>query len=53
LGDNKFAVHSRSSGDIYDLRGHATQLTTGALLETIAIAATASGARAEVVRATQ
>jgi molybdopterin/thiamine biosynthesis adenylyltransferase/nitroreductase len=50
LGDNSFVVHSRPAGDIYDLQGHATQLATGALLETIAVAATASGARAEVSR---
>jgi molybdopterin/thiamine biosynthesis adenylyltransferase/nitroreductase len=50
LGDNSFAVHCAPAGDIYDLRGHATQLATGALLETIAVAATASGARAEVSR---
>ena len=50
LGDDKFAVHTRAAGDIYDLRGHATQLAMGTLLETIAIAATASGARAEARR---
>jgi sulfur-carrier protein adenylyltransferase/sulfurtransferase len=50
LGDDRFAVHTRPAGDIYDLQGHATQLAMGALLETISIAATASGARAEVRR---
>ena len=50
LGDKAFAVHGRPAGDIYDLQGHATQLALGALLETIDIAATASGKRAEVSR---
>lgn len=50
FGDDSFAVHTRPAGDIYDLQGHATQLAMGALLETITIAATASGARAEVRR---
>lgn len=48
LGDRAFAVHGQPGGDIYDLQGHATQLALGALLETITIAATASGARAEI-----
>ena len=51
LGEHSFAVHGgRGGDDIYDLQGHATQLALGALLETIAIAATASGKRADVSR---
>jgi molybdopterin/thiamine biosynthesis adenylyltransferase/nitroreductase len=50
VDDNTFAVHTRPAGDIYDLQGHATQLAMGALVETISIAATASGVRAEVRR---
>jgi len=50
LGDNDFVVHSRPAGDIYDLQGHASHLAMGTLLETITIAATATGARAEVRR---
>lgn len=50
LGDDAFAVHTRPAGDIYDLQGHATDLAMGALLETITVAATASGVRAEVRR---
>lgn len=50
LSDRAFAVHAQPGGDIYDLQGHATQLALGALLETITIAATASGTHAEIQR---
>jgi sulfur-carrier protein adenylyltransferase/sulfurtransferase len=49
LDDRRFVVHPRPAGDIYDLQGHATQVAVGALLETISIAATASGLRADIV----
>ncbi|HEY7199872.1 MAG TPA: ThiF family adenylyltransferase [Candidatus Dormibacteraeota bacterium] len=50
LGDRSFAVHARPGDDIYDLQGHASQLALGALLETIAIAATTRGLLARVRR---
>ena len=46
----KLAVATGKSLKSYDLQGHATQLALGALLETVSIAATGWGMRAEVTR---
>jgi len=47
-----FVVHGFDTRDdcVYDLDGHPSQISLGALLETIAIAASAHGVRTEVVR---
>ncbi|WP_432377758.1 molybdopterin biosynthesis protein MoeY [Duganella sp. P38] len=47
------AIHCRDTRDhvVYDLRGHASQVSYGALLETMAIAATAHQLRPQVTRA--
>jgi hypothetical protein len=52
LGDEHILVHGFDTRDhvVYDLDGHASQLALGALLETIAVAATAQGRRSEIVR---
>jgi hypothetical protein len=52
LGDEHILVHGFDTRDhvVYDLDGHASQLAVGALLETLAIAATTQGRRAEIVR---
>ena len=52
LAEDHIVVHGRDTRDVcvYDLDGHPSQLSLGALLETIAIAATAHGLRTETVR---
>lgn len=47
-----FVVHGFDTREhcVYDLDGHPSQISLGALLETIAISASAHGARAEVTR---
>ena len=51
-GDSDLVVHGFDTRDhcVYDLDGHPSQISIGALLETIAIAATAHGLRTAVVR---
>jgi len=48
VGENCLVVHGRDTRDqcVYDLQGHASQISIGTLLETIAIAATGHGLRA-------
>ena len=52
LGDEHILVHGFDTRDhvVYDLDGHASQLAIGALLETIAIAATGEGRQARITR---
>lgn len=52
LGDEHVRVHGFDTRDhvVYDLDGRASQLAVGALLETIAIAATGEGRRAHISR---
>jgi hypothetical protein len=52
LGDEHILVHGFDTRDhvVYDRDGHASQLAIGALLETIAIAATTQGRRVEISR---
>ncbi len=52
LGDEHILVHGLDTRDhvVYDLDGHASQLAVGALLETMAIAATTQGRRTEISR---
>lgn len=52
LADDHFIVHAHDTRDwcVYDLDGHASQIAVGALLETIAIAATAEGLEARMSR---
>lgn len=52
LGDAHVLVHGLDTRDhvVYDLDGHASQLAVGALLETLAIAATSEGRRARIRR---
>lgn len=52
--DTHVVIHGRDTRDhcVYDLRGRATQIALGALLETLAIAASAHGLRAEATRRT-
>jgi hypothetical protein len=52
LGDDHVLVHGFDTRDhcVYDLDGHASQLAVGALLETLRIAATVEGLRAQVER---
>jgi nitroreductase len=54
LGPDHVVVHAWDTrGDcVYDLDGHPSQISIGALLETIAIAASAHGMRTEVQRRT-
>jgi hypothetical protein len=49
---HQLQVHGSDTRDhcVYDLDGHSSHLAHGTLLETIAIAATAQGTRAEIVR---
>jgi len=44
-GEHSFVIHAEDTRDwcVYDLDGHASQIAVGALLETIAIAATGEG----------
>ncbi len=52
LGDEQVLVHGFDTRDhvVYDLDGHPSQLAVGALLETLAIAATSTGRIAEIQR---
>lgn len=52
LDDHHLVVHAADTRDhcVYDLDGHPSQIAHGALLETIAIAASAHGLRAEFLR---
>lgn len=52
LGDEHVLVHGFDTRDhvVYDLDGHASQLAVGALLETLAIAATGEGRQARMRR---
>lgn len=52
VGDEHIVVHGFDTRDhvVYDLDGHASQLAIGALLETIAIAASAEGRRVDITR---
>lgn len=54
LGDEHILVHGFDTRDhvVYDLDGHASQLAHGALLETMSIAATLEGRRAQISRRT-
>ncbi len=54
IDDHHVVVHGHDTRDhcVYDLQGHASQISLGALLETIAIAATAHGLRATFRRHT-
>ena len=49
LGDDHIAIHGHDTRDwcVYDFRGHASHIAHGALLETLRIAATGFGCRAE------
>ncbi len=49
LDDQRFNIHAHDTRDwcVYDLQGRASQLAVGALLETIAVAASAEGLNAE------
>lgn len=52
LGEEHLLVHGYDTREhcVYDLDGHASQLAVGALLETLAIAATAEGRAARIER---
>ncbi len=52
VGDEHIVVHGFDTRDhvVYDLDGHASQLAVGALLETIAIAASTEGRRVDITR---
>lgn len=52
LADDRVRVHGSDTRDwcVYDMDGHASQLAIGAMLETLAIAATEHGWRTEVER---
>ena len=52
LDDHRLVVHAFDTRDhcVYDLDGHPSQIAHGALLETLAIAASAHGLRAEIQR---
>lgn len=52
LGDDHVLVHGYDTRDhvVYDLDGHASQLAVGAMLETLAIAASAEGRLATITR---
>lgn len=54
LADDHFVVHGFDTREhcVYDLDGHPSQISFGALLETVAIAASAHGLRADVTRRT-
>jgi nitroreductase len=51
-GDDRIAVHGHDTREtcVYDLDGHPSQISLGALLETIALAATRFGLTAQIVR---
>lgn len=52
VDDHRLVVHAFDTRDhcVYDLDGHPSQIAHGALLETLAIAASAHGLRAEIKR---
>ena len=52
VAPDQVAVHGHDTRDhvVYDLDGHPSQVAHGALLETLAIAASAHGLRADVAR---
>jgi nitroreductase len=52
INDHRFIVHAFDTRDhcVYDLDGHPSQIAHGALLETLAIAASGHGLRAELTR---
>ena len=52
INENRFVVHGfdTRSECVYDLDGHGSQLSLGAMLETIAIASTAYGREADIQR---
>ncbi|MGC2047897.1 MAG: ThiF family adenylyltransferase [Gallionella sp.] len=52
INDHHVVVHGRFIGEscVYDLQGNASQIALGALLETLAIAASGHGLRAEAMR---
>lgn len=52
VSGNHFVVHGFDTREhcVYDLDGHPSQISLGALFETVAIAASAHGLRAEIVR---
>src|SRR3989442_9289503 len=52
VNDHRVVVHGFDTRDhcVYDLDGHPSQISLGALLETISIAATAQGLRVETSR---
>jgi len=52
IDDHRFVVHAFDTREhcVYDLDGHPSQIAHGALLETLAIAASGHGLRAEIAR---
>jgi hypothetical protein len=52
VGEEHLVVHGFDTRDhvVYDLDGHASQLAVGALLETLALAATGEGRRVRIAR---
>jgi hypothetical protein len=54
VADDHFVVHGFDTREhcVYDLDGHPSQISFGALLETVAIAASAHGLRADITRRT-
>lgn len=52
VAENHFVVHGFDTREhcVYDLDGHPSQISLGALFETVAIAASAHGLRADVAR---
>jgi len=52
IDDHRFVVHAFDTREhcVYDLDGHPSQIAHGALLETLAIAASAHGLRADISR---
>lgn len=50
MGDNHVVIHGHDTRDhcVYDLRGHASQLSLGTLLETVTIAATEHGMQTHI-----
>ena len=52
IDDHQLIVHAFDTRDhcVYDLDGHPSQIAHGALLETLSIAASAHGLRAEIMR---
>lgn len=55
LGARRFRVHGFDTREhcVYDLDGHPSQISMGALIETLRIAASAHGMRVEVLRETE